>query len=64
LRLEPPRLEDLPAFAEAFITSASRGVLPLRQIDQTVIGTVCPGPLTRSLIQTFQASIEELTETI
>jgi branched-chain amino acid aminotransferase len=64
LQLEPPRREDLPAFAEAFITSASRGVLPLRQIDQTVIGSVCPGPLTRTLIQAYQTSIEELTQPI
>lgn len=62
LRLEPPRLADLPRFAEAFITSASRGVLPLRQIDQVVIGPFCPGPITRSLIQVYQASIEALVE--
>jgi branched-chain amino acid aminotransferase len=64
LRLEPPRRQDLPNFTEAFITSASRGVLPLRQIDQTVIGTVCPGPLTRSLIHAYQARIEKLSEPI
>jgi branched-chain amino acid aminotransferase len=64
LHLEPPRLADLPRFAEAFITSASRGVLPLRQIDRTVIGGDCPGPVSRTLTQAYQTSIEELTEPI
>ena len=55
---------DLPAFEDAFITSSSRGVLPVRQIDETVIGVACPGPITRTLMQAYAAAIEELTEPI
>lgn len=64
LRLEPPRLADLPAFDEAFITSSSRGVLPVRRIGETEIGATCPGPVTRTLMQAYAAAIEVLTEPI
>jgi len=64
LRLEPRRYADLPAFEEAFITSSSRGLLPVRQIDQTVIGTTCPGPMTRALMDTYSTVLEEQIETI
>lgn len=64
LRLEAPHLEDLPRFQEAFITSASRGVLPVRQVDQTVIGVACPGPLTFRLMEDFSASLQVQTEPI
>lgn len=64
LRLEAPSQADLPRFQEAFITSSSRGVLPVRQIDQSVIGTHCPGPLTRQLMGEFAACLETQTEPI
>lgn len=64
LRLEPPRLADLSNFAEAFITSSSRGVLPARQIDQTPIGMDCPGPVTRRLMEAFESSIQAQIEPI
>lgn len=64
LRLDPPRMEDLPRFDEAFITSSSRGVLPVRQIDQSTIGSACPGPVTRLLMQAFATFLEDHTEPI
>lgn len=64
LCLEPPRLDDLPAFNEAFITSSSRGLLPVRQIDQTEIGKTCPGPVTRALMDAFTLALEEQIESI
>ena len=64
LNLEPPRLADLPAFDEAFITSSSRGVLPVRQVGETIIGAVCPGPITRTLMLAYESAIDELTEPI
>ena len=63
-RLEPPRREDLTNFDEAFITSSSRGVLPVRQVDQSRIGSVCPGPITRHLIEAFESSLEDQIELI
>ena len=64
LRLEPPRLVDLSSFDEAFITSSSRGVLPVRQIGETQVGATCPGPVTRLLMQAYEAAIGDLTEPI
>lgn len=62
LRQKPPRLEDLPIIEEAFITSSSRGVLPVRQINQTTIGALCPGPITGKLMVAFAVSLEDQTE--
>jgi branched-chain amino acid aminotransferase len=49
VRREAPRLADLPRYNEAFLTSASRGIVPIVQIDTTVIRAGTPGPLTCEL---------------
>lgn len=41
---------DLRNAEEAFITSATRGVLPVTRIDGRAVGTGVPGPITRRLI--------------
>jgi len=64
LQFEPLRLDEIPQLDEAFITSSSRGVLPLRQIDQRTIGAGEPGPITRALIEAFAESIRRLAEPI
>jgi branched-chain amino acid aminotransferase len=58
IRLEAPRLQDLPAAGECFITSVSRGVLPVVRIDETVLGQGRPGPVTRELEARFDALVE------
>lgn len=58
LRLEPVRRADLPALREAFITSASRGVLPVVRIDGAPIAGGRPGPLTQALVQRFADVVE------
>ena len=47
-RLRP---EELRAADEAFITSATRGVLPVTRIDGAAVGEGRPGPITRRLMQ-------------
>ncbi len=42
--------------SEAFITSATRGVLPVRQIDSTVIGP--PGPFTGAISDAWNESLK------
>jgi branched-chain amino acid aminotransferase len=64
LRGEAARLADLPALEEAFISSSSRGVLPVRQIDQYVVGNGQPGKLTRKLMQAYQECVRERAEPI
>lgn len=48
------RLEQLAESTESFITSASRGILPVVQIDKVRIGTGRPGAFTRDLRQRFE----------
>jgi branched-chain amino acid aminotransferase len=55
LREEALRLDDLLAAEEAFLTSTTREVVPVRQVDDTVIGTGRPGPLTRRVMEAFRA---------
>ncbi len=57
--LEGIHLAEIGELQEAFITSASRGVLPIVQIDETVIGSGAPGPNTMLLIEAYQRSVEE-----
>lgn len=69
VRLEPARREHIPDFEEAFITSSSRAVLPLRQIDAVTIGAGqrpdgAPGPLTRRLMAAYQSRLAAQIEPI
>jgi branched-chain amino acid aminotransferase len=64
LDYHPPSRADLSNFDEAFITSSSRGILPVRQIDQISIGRECPGPVTSLLMESYQASLQEQLEPI
>ncbi len=45
--------EEIPQWQEAFITSTRRGVLPVRRVDDVVIGK--PGPITRTLMKAYRA---------
>jgi branched-chain amino acid aminotransferase len=54
-REEPLHLDDLLAADEAFMTSTTREVVPIRQVDETRIGTGRPGPLTRRVMEAFRS---------
>ena len=47
------QISQLKSLDECFITSASRGVLPVVQIDDTMIGDGKPGKLSQELIFLF-----------
>lgn len=49
---------------EAFISSASRGILPVIQIDLVKIGSGRPGPITHELMELFQGRVELDTQEI
>ena len=58
----PPRVEE--NFVEAFLTSSSRGVVPIIQIDGRLVGEGRPGPWTKRLALAYQAYVEERSETL
>jgi branched-chain amino acid aminotransferase len=55
-------LTELPAAAEAFITSTLKGVMPVVQIDDLRIGSGAPGPISRRLGAAFRARVEAYLE--
>lgn len=56
------RLQQLGELSESFITSASRGILPVVRIDQVRIGTGWPGRFTEELRARFDALVEREAE--
>jgi branched-chain amino acid aminotransferase len=56
------RLDQLREATEAFLTSASRGILPVVRVDDVRIGTGRPGPLTAELRRRFDEIIARETE--
>ena len=57
-----PNSSQQEMFEECFITSTSRGILPVSSIDHKVIGPGKPGPITVHLRRLFEARIPELVE--
>ena len=55
MRIQGINIQAIPRVSEAFITSASRAVLPLCQIDDCLIGS--PGPVTRRLMTAYHARV-------
>jgi branched-chain amino acid aminotransferase len=55
------RDEDLLGADESFLTSTTREVVPIVQVDDRTIGTGRPGPVTRSLLDGYRRKAESLT---
>jgi len=64
VNLISPRLSLISEYQEAFITSASRAVLPVTRIDDTVINHGVVGPVTRRLLQRYLQIIDSEVEEI
>ncbi len=60
----PVQVLDAPNISEAFITSTSRGVLPVVQIDDTIIGRGAPGYITQRLSFAYNEKIMEELDAI
>jgi branched-chain amino acid aminotransferase len=52
---------DLFGADEAFLTSSTREVVPIVQVDSTTIGSGSPGPITRALLHGYRADAQKLT---
>ena len=60
----PVRVRDLPQVIEAFITSSSREVMPVIQIDDQIIGTGQPGSITQALLAKYRDELAQSAETV
>ncbi len=51
-------LEDLAVFEEAFCTSSVGKIQPVKSIEGKALGSSCPGPITKSVIEKMKAVYE------
>ena len=56
--------DDVPGLDEAFITSSSRGIVPVVAIDAHTIGDGRPGPFTRRLRDRYDAWVRDHLEAL
>lgn len=54
----PVLLAELDTISEAFLTSSSRGVVPIVSINSAVIGSGRPGPRTKELASAYDAWVD------
>lgn len=57
-----PHINDVPRVQEAFITSSSRGIVPVVEIDGHTLGDGTPGTFTRRLREAYQRALESQLE--
>ena len=62
LRLQAPHIDDLPGMLEAFLSSSSRGLIPIVAIDGRSIGNGAVGEYTKRLRQAYQRWVAEHLE--
>ena len=60
----PLKREQIPAVDEAFLTSSSRGIVPIVQIDAVTVGEGDPGPITKRLMKAYDEYVSNATEKI
>ena len=60
----PMKREQVPALTEAFLTSSSRGIVPIVQIDDVTVGEGIPGPITKKLMDGYTSYVMRHTEKI
>ncbi|HEY5730510.1 MAG TPA: aminotransferase class IV [Anaerolineales bacterium] len=64
VRYKPLKLDQLSAVSEAFITSSSRGIVPVVQIDNAAVGQGRVGDVTRQLSAAYEAYVIRKAERI
>jgi branched-chain amino acid aminotransferase len=62
IRRDAVLVDDLPRLSEAFITSSSRGIVPVVEIDGIAIGSGLPGAITWALRERYQAWMRDHLE--
>jgi len=64
IRYRPLHRDQIPALEEAFLTSSSRGIVPIIQIDQFQVGEGIPGTITKQLMEAYNVYVARHTEII
>jgi branched-chain amino acid aminotransferase len=64
IQYEPLKQDQLSSIQEAFITSSSRGIVPVVKIDDVTLGQGIPGPITKDLMSAYEAYVIEKAEPI
>jgi branched-chain amino acid aminotransferase len=64
IRYRGVRLSDIPTLDEAFISSSSRGIVPVIQIDENKIGAGVPGSMTEKLMKAYADNVSNLAEPV
>jgi branched-chain amino acid aminotransferase len=60
----PLKLKQISALSEAFLTSSSRGIVPIVQIDNTTVGEGIPGPITNKMTDNYKNYVMQHAEII
>jgi len=55
---------DLLEADEAFLTSTTREIVPIVQVDDTTIGEGRPGPITRTLLESYRRQAQDMTRAL
>jgi len=64
VRYKPLKLDQLSAVSEAFITSSSRGIVPVVQIDDVLVGEGSVGKTTKMLMSAYDEYVLKRAERI
>ena len=64
VKYQPLKLDQLSVVDEAFITSSSRGIVPVTKIDDVMIGQERPGEITRMLMSAYDEYVLKHAEMI
>ena len=62
LRMDAPNIADLARFSEAFLSSSSRGIVPVVEIDGAPIGDGRAGAITLALRSAYQRWVKRHLE--
>jgi branched-chain amino acid aminotransferase len=60
----PLKREQIPVLSEAFLTSSSRGIVPIIQIDDTPVGEGIPGQITKKMMSGYRDYVKDHAELI
>jgi branched-chain amino acid aminotransferase len=58
----PLKQEQIPSLSEAFLTSSSRGIVPIVRIDDVTVGEGRPGAISTMLRDQYEAYVESHAE--